>query len=202
MKTEFVNITHLNDTIIDMYIEPYNMWSSWTQDFNLTTLNFTWNVTSYIGKELNIKLYFYNPEVISPKEVYDNLVFHIKEKGSNFIAERELVDIHDYYTTLRHKVKRQMADTKATRSLDKGASHTETALMFSLVFTMTLGLWLTGALSLLVGFINAMQLIVHLPIFNVAFPANVMTFFRYLIPIVMFDIMQHLDVITGIFKPN
>ena len=156
MKTEVVNITHLNDTIIDMYIEPYNNWTSWTSEFNLTTLNFTWNVTSYNGKKLFIKLNFYNPEVISPQEVFDNLVFHIKEKGTNFIAQRELVDIHDDYTTLRHKVKRQMPDNKGTRSLDKGAKNTESTLMITLAFSVFLSLWLTGALSFLVGFINAM----------------------------------------------
>jgi hypothetical protein len=38
--------------------------------------------------------------------------------------------------------------------------------------------------------INSLQLIIHLPIMNVPVPANVMTLIRYLVPIVMFDILD------------
>ena len=52
---------------------------------------------------------------------------------------------------------------------------------------------MAGSLSQLLGMINSLQLIVHLPFFAVAVPANVMTILQVLIPIVMFDIFESDD---------
>jgi hypothetical protein len=38
--------------------------------------------------------------------------------------------------------------------------------------------------------INSLQIAIHLPIFNVVLPSNVIIFFDKLIPIVMFDIVK------------
>ena len=141
---------------------------------------------------------FNNPESISPKEVFDLLVFHVKNKSENFIAKRELVDLHDDYTTLVGKIKRQMLDNSLNRGIESGSNSSETFLKASVLATLVLSIFFAGPLSLLVGFINALQLIIHLPTFNVAFPANVMTFFRALIPIVMFDIFENI----GEFLPE
>ena len=43
--------------------------------------------------------------------------------------------------------------------------------------------------------INSLQLIVHLPLFAVSVPANVMTIEGILIPIVMFDIFEGDDLV-------
>ena len=110
MTTEFVNITHMNSSFIDMYIEPYRRWNEGIDDFNLTNLNFTWDVTSYHGRKLYIKCNFFSPPSISPESVFDNMVFHIKDRRNFFKSLNEGVDIHDDYTTLRHKVVRQSAD--------------------------------------------------------------------------------------------
>jgi hypothetical protein len=47
MRTEIVNITHLNQSFFDIYLNPSNNWHKYEEDFNLSKLNFTWNVTAY-----------------------------------------------------------------------------------------------------------------------------------------------------------
>lgn len=53
-----------------------------------------------------------------------------------------------------------------------------------------INLLITGSLSLILGMINSLQLIVHLPLINVSTPANVMTVEGVLVPIVMFDLLE------------
>lgn len=106
ITTEFVNITEMNTTYIDMFVEPYDDWYYDVDDFNMTHLNFTWNVTSYHGRKLYIQCNFFSPPTISPKSRFDNLVFHIKEKREFYRSLNEGVNIHNNYTTLRHKIPR------------------------------------------------------------------------------------------------
>ena len=53
-----------------------------------------------------------------------------------------------------------------------------------------MSLFFAGMLSLLVGLINAQQLIVHLPIMSVVFPQNAMSFIKDLMAIVMLDVLE------------
>ena len=45
MVTDF-NLTWINETVLDLYIDPANNRSN-NADFNLTTVNFTWVVVSF-----------------------------------------------------------------------------------------------------------------------------------------------------------
>jgi hypothetical protein len=45
------NLTWLNETVLDLYIEPA-MNRSLNENFNLTTVNFTWNVVSFEKNKL------------------------------------------------------------------------------------------------------------------------------------------------------
>ena len=49
---------------------------------------------------------------------------------------------------------------------------------------------MAASLSQILGMINSLQLIVHLPMMAVSVPANVMMIEGILIPIVMFDIFE------------
>ena len=60
------NLTWLNETVLDLYIEPA-MNRSLNENFNLTTVNFTWNVVSFEENKLCIQLEFFKPAFISPE---------------------------------------------------------------------------------------------------------------------------------------
>jgi len=49
--------------------------------------------------------------------------------------------------------------------------------------------------------INSLQLIFHLPIMSIIAPANIITMFQILIPVVMFDVMESMDFFGDMF-PN
>jgi hypothetical protein len=51
-------------------------------------------------------------------------------------------------------------------------------------------MFIAGSLSALLVVINPLQLILHLPIMSVIVPANVLSLFKILIPIVMFDVLE------------
>jgi len=71
MKTDGLNLTHINDTVIDLYIVPSNDWHLEKADFNMSTLNFTWHVVNYTGDTLDIKITFNAPIDISPRKIQD-----------------------------------------------------------------------------------------------------------------------------------
>ena len=48
---------------------------------------------------------------------------------------------------------------------------------------------LSGAMSHMVGWINSLQLIIHLPMLMTLIPANVGSFFSLILPIVQFDLI-------------
>ena len=59
-----------------------------------------------------------------------------------------------------------------------------------LLTSMLLNLVMQGAMMWFVLFINSLQMIVHLPMMHVILPANVKKVFGFIIPIVMFDIVE------------
>jgi mevalonate kinase len=83
MNNKMINVTQLNSTYIDIYLAPSNDWHKF-ETFNLSKLNFTWNITAYEGDEMHIKLNFTSPESISTKNVKDLIVFHIKNASYFF----------------------------------------------------------------------------------------------------------------------
>jgi hypothetical protein len=62
-----------------------------------------------------------------------------------------------------------------------------------MITSFFMNLFVAGSLSQILGMINSLQLIVHLPMMAVSVPANVMMIEGILIPIVMFDIFESDD---------
>jgi len=47
MRMANFNLTYLNSTVMDIYMKPENNWPVFEDDFDMSKLNFTWNVTEY-----------------------------------------------------------------------------------------------------------------------------------------------------------
>jgi hypothetical protein len=62
-----------------------------------------------------------------------------------------------------------------------------------------MNVFMAGAFRQVLGMINSLQLLVHMPIINVVFPANAIAMFQVLAPIVMFDILDKLDLLVPYF---
>ena len=63
--------------------------------------------------------------------------------------------------------------------------------MFSmLIGTFSMNIIVAGAMNMMLAFLNALQMVIHLPMINVLVPSNVSLFNQLIIPIVMFDILD------------
>ena len=77
MMTDF-NHSLINETVLDLYIQPA-MNRSLDKDFNVATVNFTWQVASFKSNILQIQLEFLKPAFISPLIEQDQLVLHFND---------------------------------------------------------------------------------------------------------------------------
>lgn len=90
-----------------MYIRPSNDWIMY-ESFNISNLNFTWNVTSYEKDEMAIDLNFTDPNFISLKLEQDSLIFHIRENASDIFQGKIIPNsfLSSEYFTLQKKIPR------------------------------------------------------------------------------------------------
>jgi hypothetical protein len=153
MRNNSVNITHLNHTVLDIYLEPEGDWHL-EKGNSLAQLNFTWNVTEYTSERLFIKLNFSHPLSISPKQIQDTLVVHIKERRDFFVSSTLQVDLHTNYTTLKSAMRKQMPDEKLTRGLLAASEVTDVSLKTTLVGSIIMNIVIKGAVNIVLGMIN------------------------------------------------
>ena len=59
-----------------------------------------------------------------------------------------------------------------------------------MVLSFLINLIMSGALGYMIGWINALQMILHLPMLMILIPANVSSFFSLILPVVQFDILD------------
>ena len=55
------------------------------------------------------------------------------------------------------------------------------------LISLALSYFLSGSLQFIIGMVNSLQIIVHLPLLAVIMPANVVAVYQVLIPIATFD---------------
>ena len=61
LNTNGIAKEFINNTILDMYIEPANFRHLDEDQFDMSKLNFTWNTTEFKDTDLIVQLYFNEP---------------------------------------------------------------------------------------------------------------------------------------------
>jgi hypothetical protein len=182
---------------MDLYILPAEQ-RQYDDGFDLKSVNFTWSVTEYGDWEnpkggktskMVFKIKFDFPLQISPLKTQDQLVLHIKDKVFFFISETLQQDLDDKYCTLLTKVTRQMEDTDFTQNFKASSEKSSDGLKGMMFVSLGINLILSGGLSFLVGWVNSLQLIIHLPMLMILIPGNVSLFLSLILPIVQFDLI-------------
>jgi len=80
-----------------MYVVPVDDRHLENNNFNITTLNFTWETVSYFKNKLEIQLYFECPTCISPELEQDRIVVDLRNATSTgffFSPENEFKGLH------------------------------------------------------------------------------------------------------------
>ena len=77
------------------------------------------------------------------------------------------------YQKLYTKIRKQMSDTTLTQTYVNSTIEVSNTLQGILIFTFSMNMFISGAASLLIGWINCLQLLIHLPMLHIIIPANV-----------------------------
>ena len=122
MKIEFnvsmaTNFSHsnINSSNVDIYIiqakdpdadEDSESVNEHEYHNQASLVNLTWEVVEYVGRELEIQLYFDNYVEISPFETHDSIVFHVtKEQVDDHFYSKELKkSLSKRYRTLTSRI--------------------------------------------------------------------------------------------------
>ena len=86
-----------------------------------------------------------------------------------------------------------MRNSKSIDSLVTSSVIGTQAVFTTLCVQLSTNMLISGSLQFLLGAIDQIQLIIHLPILDVKFPANTMLFYNYIVPIVNFDVLSEVD---------
>ena len=72
--------------------------------------------------------------------------------------------------------------------------------MIALLVNVGLSFFAKGGYEYMISMINTLQIILHLPIFNIRWPAPIMDFYGTIIPLVMFDVIESVKYIQDLFQ--
>lgn len=82
-------------------------------------------------------------------------------------------NIEPEYRQLYKKVRKQMSNTVFTQSYVNSTLEVSNTLQGVLIATFSINFFIKGAADLLIGWINCLQLLIHLPMLHIIIPANV-----------------------------
>jgi len=92
-------------------------------------------------------------------------------------------------------IKKQIPDNEATKNFAESTEKFDKLLKVTFYCAIALNIFMSGssAMSYFIEMLNSLQIVIHFPMFRMLLPGNVTMFFKLIIPIVMFDILDGLD---------
>jgi len=92
---------------------------------------------------------------------------------------------------MRKGIKKQMENTSFNKGFSEKAEQTKEAMKWIMILAFFMNVMMTGdSLIYFIGWINTMQIIMHLPMLKPTLPANVLKLMQQILPIVSFDIVE------------
>ena len=119
------------------------------------TLNFTWNVTSFVDTDLTIQIMFFSPLTISPFSEKDQLIFHVKEPG-NFYSPELQRSLHEYWWTLVTSVQKQLPNDSSSDNLLDSAESGQATMKMMLIISFAMNLVMSGAMIYMMAMIRSL----------------------------------------------
>jgi hypothetical protein len=69
----------------------------------------------------------------------------------------------------------------------------------TIIGTFIFNAFFGSVFSMMLTMVNALQIAMHLPFMNINHPKNVMSYLHNMLPIVMFDILEHFEIMESIW---
>ena len=110
MMTEYIDIKDINETHLDIYVQPYADWHIEEHGFEVEpNLNLTWEVIQFNNSRLLIYVKYLNPVQISPKANRDILMVHFNENSTKIFTSKEQFKLHPDYHSLQKEIPKQLS---------------------------------------------------------------------------------------------
>jgi hypothetical protein len=157
-------------------------------------VNFTWNAVSFIDNKLFIKLNFTFPSEISPLMTQDDLIWNLKGDYEHlFISTPLNKPLEKDFKTIATKIMPQIKDNALSQTAFTVASSSKVTMKICLLVAFLLNQVLSGSYSYMIAMIRCLQMVLHIPLMNIVVPGNITMVFGFIIPIVMFDVLENDD---------
>jgi hypothetical protein len=99
-------------------------------------------------------------------------------------------ELSDSSKVLKTQIRKQMDNNNFNKAYVSNVDTTQKALSATFILALIINFILDGASTYLMGMIRAMQMVLHLPMLRVLFPANVSALYSSILPFVMFEILD------------
>ena len=176
-------LSEINDDVFEINLIP----DETNEIEDIQNLKFTWHVTEFTDKTMNIQIDFREPPYISAGLKRDKIIATVKNY-SYFFSEETLLNI-PVETFKEVQVPKSMPNTEFTiafADFNEGMGNFSSA---ALVGNFISNLLLSGTMSLIWGLLHSMQIIAHFPLLNIMMPTNAHMLFKILIKIATLDLL-------------
>eukprot|EP00347_Sterkiella_histriomuscorum_P009028 403342805 len=157
----------------------------------LKNVNFTWRVISFQKNQMKVQLDFEDSSLVSFK---NHLMDQPQSMGT---LQRNLFQGNlEMMVNLKYEI---IFIQALSKQLKESGENAVAALKVFVYSSMALNIAMSASLQMLWGMINTVQMIVHMPLINIDFPANTMLFYSLLFEISNFQLVPSDDINTQIF---
>ena len=156
----------------------------------MNRLNFTWTVTRFEGRFMDITLAFEDPEYVSTGFIHDQIQVNIFNKQQYFISAELLLDLDDSSLIISSKIPRLFIDGPLVIPLIAIAESSMAGFKSTFYVSLFLNFIVAGILSQFLGSMRHLQLVTHILMLRTMVPANVNTLIQNLLPITQFDFLE------------
>jgi len=158
-----------------------------------------WKIIQFTEEFMRLKVTFKNPMLVSSTSDSDQIELVFLESGY-FISAESFKPIESGTSQmLLEEMPMQLADSSAMDSLGALAGSVEKGSSGFALVTFLVQLLLAGSLQLLWGMVNTLQIIVQMPLINIALPPNAMMLSSSLVSLASFGFLPINDINTHLF---
>jgi hypothetical protein len=147
-------------------------------------LTYSWNATQMTTGDINIQVYFDNPEIVSMAQTPDKLQLKFNDPLLFLGTNGKVIEANSRVIT---KALIPQSANGFDAALASATNSAKSIAQAVLVSNLVLNIFLSAALNQMWSMIETQQLIVLLLLFNIRTPANATAFFTQLLAIASFD---------------
>ena len=147
---------------------------------------------------MEIQLLFSEPMYVSFADKFDRLILQISENVT--LISKDGHELSEISKMMNKTIPRQIEHTNFQKSAQTISSSVSSISQGTSTGSIVVGVLWANLINELLKTYQPLQLMLHFPIFNVWFPANIMIQFKNFVPIVNFDLMSEIKPYTDFLE--